>query len=76
MQIVGQWLGVVYGVYVRIARLLGGVGSSVVIAERFGVRHWKSPSRLFPNADSDVTGQSRVPGISYAWRRLRSQAKC
>lgn len=37
--------------------IVGGSG------QRFGVQHWKSPSRLFPNADNDVTGQPRVPGI-------------
>jgi hypothetical protein len=51
---IGQWLG---GVYVRIARLFGGVWIVGGSGRRFGVQHWKSPSRLFPNADNnDVTG--------------------
>jgi hypothetical protein len=54
---IGQWLGVVYGVYVRIARLCGGVWIVGGSGRRFGVQHWKSPSCLFPNADNnDVTG--------------------
>ena len=56
MQVIDQWLGVVYLVFVRIARLFGGVwtvGGSVRLL-------WRSTLEislpLFPNTDNYVTG--------------------
>jgi hypothetical protein len=47
--------------------IVGGSG------RRFGVQHSKSPSRLFPNTDNDVTGcvESRcLVGIEYGWQDI------
>jgi hypothetical protein len=55
MQEIGQWLGKVYGVYVRIVGVFGGVWTVGGSGRRFGVQHSKSPSRLFPNTDKTTS---------------------
>ena len=49
--------------------LIVGGGSS----RRFGVQHWKSPSRLFPNTDNDVT--RCLECLEQAWRRLQQRVR-
>lgn len=51
--------------------LIVGGGSG----RRFGVQQWKSASRLFPNADNDVT--PCLECLEYVWRmRGEGSDKC
>lgn len=57
---------------VRRGLIVGG-GSG----RRFGVQQWKSASRLFPNADNDVTASLECLEYMYVWQtRGEGSDKC